>query len=151
MLVARPDRFVVVRRLPALAALLVGVCLAGCGRKADEPTLNPAVPVIPAPPAPPPAPVAKPDTRTKWVYDNGWFAKGANDAWYEHNDEAIRLRGKAWEFRQVKSTDEHIELYDASRAVSLRLSESAVSARWDKDGPDAEWKVLYAGHWDESK
>ncbi|MCI0685033.1 MAG: hypothetical protein L0Y71_23290 [Gemmataceae bacterium] len=99
-----------------------------------------------------PAPTTeKGETRSRWVYERGWFARGQGDAWFEHNDEARRIRGRPWEFRQTKSSTEHIELYDASRGVAVRLSETAAAARWDKDGNDAEWTPLYTGRWEVRK
>lgn len=121
--------------------------LAGCGPK---PT--PSTPPAPAPVIQPPPPTTqpekpKPDTRDYWRYDGGHFAKGTRDMWYEHNAEAEKSRQGKWEFREVARTPEHVELYDASRAVSVRLTADEMQARWDKDGKDAEWKVMQKGQW----
>ena len=107
------------------------------------------MPVGPTQPAPPPTePVKpKPDTRDYWKYDTGHMAKGTRDIWYEHNAEAEKSRTGKWEFREVARTPEYVELYDASRAVQVRLTDTAMQARWDKEGKDAEWKTLQAGKW----
>jgi hypothetical protein len=88
-----------------------------------------------------------PEARDYWSYDGGHFAKGTRDEWFEHNAEAAASRQGRWEFREVARTAEFVELYDASRAVQLRLTESEMLARWDKDGKDAEWKSLKRGKW----
>lgn len=131
------------RRSPVLLCGLL--LLAGCGPKPAPPT-TPAPPPVPAVPAPEPV-KPKPDTRDYWSYDGGHFAKGTRDAWYEHNAEAERSRSGRWEFREVARTAEHVELYDASRAVQVRLTDTDLLARWDKDGKDAEWKSLKPGKW----
>jgi hypothetical protein len=89
----------------------------------------------------------KPDTRDYWKYEGGHLAKGTRDAWYEHNAEAEKSRQGKWEFREVARTPEHVELYDASRAVQVRLTDTDMLARWDKGGKDAEWKSLMKGKW----
>jgi hypothetical protein len=130
--------------------LLCGLLLlAGCGPKAvPVPTSAPA-PVV-APPtvvAPTQAEKPKPDTRDYWRYAGGHFAKGTGEAWYEHNAEAEASRQGKWEFREVARAPEHVDLYDASRAVTVRLTADEMLARWDKDGKNAEWKPLQKGQW----
>lgn len=129
--------------------LFVGL-LAGCNKTPDpqQPSIAEVVPPATVRTVPPPATSEEEkDTRSRWIYSSGWFAQGNGAAWFEHNDEAIRLRGRAWEFTERKRTKEYVELFDASRGVSLRLTESLCDARWDKDGENAEWKPLYRGHW----
>ena len=82
-----------------------------------------------------------------WTYDGGWFALEADKNWYEMNEEAYRKKGKPWKFEEVRRTREFVELYDASRKVSLRLYANRVEARWDHDGAAAEWKELMKGRW----
>ena len=139
------------RRSPTLMLCGLAAVLAGCGPTPPPTTPpGPPIPVVPPKPvAPPTAPEKpKPDTRDYWTYDGGHFAKGSRDAWYEHNAEAAeKSRTGKWEFREVARTREHVELYDASRAVQLRLTDTDMLARWDKDGKDAEWKSLQKGKW----
>jgi len=47
----------------------------------------------------------------------------------------------------VARTPEHVDLYDASRAVTVRLTAEEMLAKWDKDGKEAEWKPLQKGQW----
>lgn len=108
----------------AAMALVVSVVLVGQG-VADEPT----------------------EARKHWVYEGGWFASHKSDAWYEMNEEAFRNQRKPFEFREVKRTKEYVELYDATRKVTVRLSDATLEARWDTDGNDAEWKLLLKGRW----
>jgi hypothetical protein len=142
-----------VRRLPPTLVKLMVVAMIGCGQR--PPDQVPSTPVQETPSAPAVPIVSqtpeRTDPRTRWVYEKGWFAKGVGDSWYEHNDEAMRIRGKAWEFRQTNFSSECIELYDASRGVSVRLGESSAEARWDMDGKEAAWKPLLAGRWDAPK
>jgi hypothetical protein len=42
---------------------------------------------------------------------------------------------------------EYVELHDARRGVSVRLSQQVSEVRWDKDGTKAEWRILYKGRW----
>lgn len=126
---------------PALALLLMAVT--GCGSSSPQPVPS-TPPVVSAT-----APMAdRADTRSRWVYESGWFAKGVGDSWYEHNEAVIRERGKAWEFRQTDSSPGSIVLYDASRGVSVRLSASRAEVRWDSEGSEALWKPLLVGKWD---
>lgn len=111
-------------RILATLAVVMSTVVAGLGH-ADEPT----------------------NTRKLWVYEGGWFAQNKDDAWYELNETTHRRQGKPSLFREVKRTKEYIELYDASRKVAVRLSEAVLEARWDADGKDAEWKLLYKGRW----
>jgi hypothetical protein len=87
------------------------------------------------------------DARKLWVYEGGWFARIQGDVWYELNEEVYSRQRKPFEFREVKRTREYVELYDAIRQVTVRLSDAALEARWDADGQDAEWKQLYKGRW----
>lgn len=138
------------RRSPLFLLCGLVIALIGCGPQPTPTTpAGPAIPVVPPrPTTPTEAEKAKPDTRDYWKYDAGHFAKGARDAWYEHNAEAAeKSRTGRWEFREVARTSEHVELYDASRAVQLRLTDTDMLARWDKDGKDAEWKSLQKGKW----
>ncbi|MBL8796538.1 MAG: hypothetical protein JNM56_21740 [Planctomycetia bacterium] len=117
--------------------LVVLACvLAGCGR-----------PPASRPPASPTQPAAK-DQRTRWTYDTGWFVQGNGTAWFEHNAEATRIHGGPWEFTETKRTPEYVELHDARRDVSVRLSAQDSEARWDKDGANAAWRPLYKGRWE---
>lgn len=137
-------------RLAVTAALLLAIAI-GCEK---QPPPNTA----PVPPAPvgrlqgamvviPVPSEQKGDNRSYWSYDSGHFAQGTGEAWFEHNAEAEKARGKPWEFREVSRSKEHVELYDASRAVTVRLTGTEMQARWDKDGKDAEWQTLQMGKW----
>mgnify|MGYP001015737516 CR=1 FL=1 len=86
------------------------------------------------------------DTRSCWVYEGGWFAKEKAGGWYEMNEET-HLLGKPWKFKEVKRSKEAVELYDEARAVTVRLTDAVLETRWDKDGKDAEWKLLLKGRW----
>ncbi len=92
--------------------------------------------------------VAEPGPRVRelWAYEGGWFARKKDGSWYELNEENYR-RQKSLPFREVKQTDEYIELYDAGRKVSVRLRATSMEARWDANGPNAPWKQLYKGRW----
>src|SRR4051794_35820635 len=109
-------------RFVALVALIVPAVLA-LNSSADEPS----------------------DTREYWVYEGGWFAKAKDGSWYELNEETQRKQGKPSQFKEVKRTKEYVELYDETRKVGVRISEAVSEARWDADGKDAEWKLLYKG------
>jgi len=87
------------------------------------------------------------DTRLYWVYEGGWFSKEKDVTWYELNEETFRRQGSPSRFREVKRTKDYVELYDDGRKVSVRLADAVLEVRWDSDGKDAEWKLLYKGRW----
>jgi hypothetical protein len=86
------------------------------------------------------------ESRKMWAYEGGWFAQDKGEMWYEMNEE-IHRKGKPLLFREVKRTNEYIELYDADRKIGVRLYEDRLEFRPDADGKDAEWKLLYKGRW----
>lgn len=138
-------------RLAVAAVLLLAIAV-GCEKQPPPNTVSispPPVGVVQGVSIAVPLPAEqKGDNRSYWSYDGGHFAQGTGEAWFEHNTEAEKARGKPWEFREVSRSKEHVELYDASRAVTVRLTDTVMQARWDKDGKGAEWQTLQKGKWD---
>lgn len=130
-------------RFPTSVCLLTGMFL-GCG-SSSETQNSPSQPIPIASRLT--VPQEKHDQRSRWVYDNGWFVQGHGKAWFEHNDDALLKRGKAWEFTETMRNEDYVELHEASRGVSVRLSASQCEARWDRDGETAKWQTLYMGQW----
>lgn len=86
--------------------------------------------------------------RTYWVYEGGWFSKTKGDAWIEMNDDVYSKSEKPWQFTEANRTKDYVELYDANRKLTVRLSESVMAFR--PDGED-KWIELQKGKWKQRK
>ncbi len=85
----------------------------------------------------------KPDTRTYWVYEGGWFAKSDDGSWYELNETTFRKLGKPVKFGEAKRSKDFIDLYDDSRKIYVRLWEDHAETLSRK----GDWEKLYTGRW----
>jgi hypothetical protein len=86
-----------------------------------------------------PASTAKPDDRDYWRYKDGYFEKGKDEKWVEVTQD------KTYEFAEKKRTDEHVELYDAKRKLSVYLYADHSSSLQAGSGKKAT--KLYDGQW----
>jgi hypothetical protein len=82
--------------------------------------------------------------QTVWVYEGGWFSTKDNSHWIEWNSDVYRDQGTPFQFREVARNDSYVELYDASRRMFLRLTDSEMA--WRLEG-QYTWNVRYQGHW----
>ncbi|MCI0683810.1 MAG: hypothetical protein L0Y71_17025 [Gemmataceae bacterium] len=87
----------------------------------------------------------KKDYREVWAYAGGWFSTEDGKTWMELSFNIYHdNRGRPIQFKEVKRTKEYVEIYDASRKLSVRLFEA--KTEWKKDGKD-EWSPLLTGQW----
>ena len=85
------------------------------------------------------------EDRSVWAYEGGWFSTKDGENWNElsfdiYNDNA----DKPLKFKELNRTKEYVEIYDASRKLSVRLSETKME--WKDDAQD-EWNALHKGRW----
>jgi hypothetical protein len=86
-----------------------------------------------------PATTGKVGDRDYWRYKDGYFEKGKDDAWVEMTGD------KNYEFTEKKRTDDHVELYDARRKLSIYLYADHASSLQAGSGSKAT--KLYDGQW----
>lgn len=82
----------------------------------------------------------RPGVRIVWTYAGGRFEKDGEN-WIER-DTSGRI---IYRFIEMQRGPEYVEIYDASRTLSLRMF--STHSIWRRDGmPD--WANLYAGRWE---
>ena len=81
------------------------------------------------------------DTRKKWSHSAGSFGWVKESEWIESVDGQ-----KPLVFTQVEETNDYIELYDASRNLTVRLGRTSAALRVGKSG---NFNRLYKGSWDQ--
>jgi hypothetical protein len=84
------------------------------------------------------------DFRALWVYSgaiNGSFVQNRSDPalWTEQNSDAT------FSFREVYRTSSYVELYDASRDLTVRLYSTVSFIR--HPGTNGQFLFLYHGSW----
>ena len=84
-----------------------------------------------------------PESRNAWRYRTagrtGHFVKEADQGWVETSADGDEFR-----FEESRRVADHVELFDASRDMHLRLY--ADHAEWSQ-GDQSRWYRLYDGHW----
>jgi hypothetical protein len=75
--------------------------------------------------------------RDVWVHSNGTFTNTRGNTWVEHVGAAI------YNFREVRRTDSSVELYDKSRACTVRLTRHTCLVKFGSGGFDK----YYDGKW----
>jgi WD40 repeat protein len=78
------------------------------------------------------------DERTVWKYDKGSFEKTGDGKWVEKAAD-----GTHHKLEEKDSTDKYIELYDKTRKLTFRLSETTVAVKGDKD--KGGFRVIHKG------
>jgi hypothetical protein len=85
----------------------------------------------------------KPDPRTLWVYEGGWFARAKDGSWQELNEAIFRAQGKPHKFGEAKRTKLYIDLHDEARRVYVRLYDRHAEVLTRK----GDWEKLTTGRW----
>ncbi len=84
-----------------------------------------------------------PEARNAWTYQvsgrNGHFVKDGDQGWVETTAD-----GDEFHFEETRRLADHVELFDASREMHLRLY--ANHAEW-RHGEQPPWHRLYDGRW----
>jgi hypothetical protein len=84
-------------------------------------------------------------TRSTWVYDDnggGYFENTDGLNWTEFTTQTT------FSFREVARTDTYIQLYDASRKISIRLETDQCHIAYPGSGG---WRFLYNGSWQQCR
>jgi hypothetical protein len=76
--------------------------------------------------------------RKAWLYNRGWFRAQAGSTWLEKNPIGM------FRFQEVSRTASCVQLYDASRKMTVRLDGSTMY--WRTAGQQ-HWNYLYHGRW----
>ena len=76
--------------------------------------------------------------RQAWLYNRGSFKAVGGSSWIEKNPTG------EFHFRETVRTGQYLELYDASRQMTVRLDAS--SMYWKTAG-QKNWNYLYHGRW----
>jgi len=80
-----------------------------------------------------------------WEYEGGFFYTKDGRTWIELSCVIYNTyEGKPLEYKEVKRTEEYVELYSASRKESVRLFAAEMERR--KDGKD-KWSPSEKGRW----
>jgi hypothetical protein len=82
--------------------------------------------------------------RTLWVYEGGWFERRNGAQWIEMNRDLFVEGNAPIAFREQRRTKEFVILYDTSRGMFVRLSDTTME--WRQGSTDS-WNVLYSGRW----
>lgn len=82
-------------------------------------------------------------SRVAWLHKTGgndsWFQKADGKLWVEAN-----LDGIHFQFEEVASTADYVEIFDSSRRMSLRIRSNRTEWR---QGGTGRWFPLYTGRW----
>lgn len=83
------------------------------------------------------------DHRSFWIHDAGFFRHIGNGVWTESfRDPAVI--GHSYSFREVARTNEHVELYDETRDMRVRLTNDSFLL---KQPQDQEFLLRTNGSW----
>ena len=84
-----------------------------------------------------------PKVRDAWLYKinnkDGWVKKGPDKKWLETAVDGVQIQ-----FEEISRTAEHVELFDKSREVTVRLFADRMEWRFGKNGT---WARGYEGRW----
>ena len=76
--------------------------------------------------------------RDVWVHSNGTFTNMRGNNWIEH------VGGDTYHFREMRRSDDSVELYDRSRDCTVRLTRHACLVKFGSGGFDK----YYDGRWE---
>jgi|GEM_PF-1614033 len=82
------------------------------------------------------------DLSAEWQSNNGSATFSTEDGtnWNEMENGVVKFK-----FKMKKETAEYVEIYDASRGITLRLYDDMIQFQWN--GGESEWNVLAYGGW----
>lgn len=80
--------------------------------------------------------------RWGWFYPGGALRRTAPQEWEEKNHEGT------FTYSEADRTEHYVELYDASRKLSMRLSTVAMYV-WNRD--EEKWRFVRGGRWDDPR
>lgn len=83
--------------------------------------------------------------RYDWFHSGGYFhaVAGAGGGWIETIGDT-----ESFYFQQTDRNDTYVELFDASRSMSVRLYADAM---YLKAAGEADYRLFYYGHWDDRR
>jgi hypothetical protein len=82
------------------------------------------------------------DTRSYWVGKDVTFTKGPNGEWLERGKNGIVFR-----FKETERIKEYVEITDAGRGLTIRLSDTKSVIK----GEDGPWHAHNEGTWEQPK